>query len=171
MNIKLKKKIDIVNETHKLSKSSISTTLVEYKKITSLEIKYLRQELYKNKLQIKVLKNTLAKKAFTNTKNESLITNIKGQIFIVFSETELSLPLSILNKFSIKNNNLKVKAICLYGKLFFANDINEIIKIPNKERAIFNLFSLLNLPLNNLIHTLKKPYLNLITLIKFKYNI
>ncbi|HFL8824434.1 MAG TPA: 50S ribosomal protein L10 [Candidatus Azoamicus sp. OHIO1] len=160
MNTNIKKKIDIVNDIHELSLKSISTTIVEFKKITSLEIKFLRKELFEKDIKIKVLKNTLTKRAISNTKNEILTKHINGQIFIIFSEKEINLPIKILDKFIKKNANFKIKAICLYGEIYLENDIKKVINTPNKETAILNLISLLNKPLTNLNTVLNLIYEN-----------
>lgn len=168
MKQSLRKKEQTIKKTNDLFATSLLTTIVEYKCVKSLEMKLIRQELFKNDIQLKIIKNTLAKRAILNTLNKTLIDNITGQIIIIFSKKEICLPLTILQKFIKNNINLKIKALCLYGKFFSNEEINKIINLPTKKQALLTLITLLRSPLITIILTFKTPCLNLITLLTYK---
>lgn len=155
MKNNLKKKIDTIKNINELLSKSISTTIVEYKNVKSIEIKILRKKLLEQNIKIKITKNTLTKRAILDTNNVLLKKYLSGQILIIFSEKEDNLPIKILDSFVKKNENFKIKAICLYGHIFLENDIKNIISMPNKEMSLQNLVHLMRSPLIKLINTLK----------------
>lgn len=150
----LEKKINIVKQINNLSSNSISTAIVEYSKTTSLEIKHLRKALFEKKITAKVIKNTLIKKALINTNNYSLTPHVNGQILMIFSDSEISEHIKIVKDFNTKNSNFKIKAVCIYGKVFIADDIQKIINLNSKETEIYNLMTYLKMPLIKLLHAL-----------------
>lgn len=151
----IKRKASLIKEISDLSTSSISTTLLDYKKVTSLEIKLLRKALLDKDIKAKILKNTLTKKALTNTNNKNLIPYITGQTLMVFSKTDISKPVKIIKEFTSKNDNLKIKAICTYGKIFKDEGIQQIINLKTKEQEISNIVRNIKIPIFNLITVLK----------------
>ncbi len=151
------KKKNIVKDIKDFSNNAILAGIIEYKGSKSLEMKYLRQEFYKNNITLKVVKNTLAKIALKNTINENLINDLKEQNLLIFSKKHISLPIKIINNFVKKNKySLKIKKICLDGKLVENKNINLLLNITNKNTAIYNL-----------IITIKKPTINLLNLVEF----
>ena len=156
-NTKEKKK-NIITEINNLLLNSVSTTILEYSKVTSLELKHIRKALFNKNIKAKVLKNNLIKKALTETENGKLLPYVHGQILIIFSNSELSEPLKIIKDFNSKNKNIKIKATYLYGRIFENKDINKIIRLNSKEQELQNLIYSLKISvirlaqiLNNLI--------------------
>lgn len=149
------KKQRIFNEINNLISNSISTTIINYSNITSLELKYLRQTFFKKNITAKVLKNNLVKKALINTENDKLIPYLSGQILIIFSNNDVSDPIKIIKNFSLKNNNFKIKATCIYGKVFTNDGIQKIINLKSKEDEIYNIIQQLKMPIVKLILILK----------------
>lgn len=155
MNNILEQKQKIVNEIATLISNSISLTLVDYSKITSLEIKKLRRSLIEKNIKIKVFKNNLTKKALLNNK-DILIPYVNGQIFIIFNNTENNESLKMINDLGLKNNTFKIKTIYLYGKIFINEDIKKIINLKNKESELEKLILCLKMPIIKLLYILKK---------------
>lgn len=156
-NTKEKKKY-IITEINNLLLNSVSTTILEYSKVTSLELKHIRKALFNKNIKAKVLKNNLIKKALTETENGKLLPYVHGQILIIFSNSEISEPLKIIKDFNSKNKNIKIKATYLYGRIFENKDINKIIRLNSKEQELQNLIYSLKISvirlaqiLNNLI--------------------
>lgn len=163
------KKTLVVLEIKKHSNESALAGIIEYKGTKSIDMKYLRKECYDNNIIIKVVKNTLANIAIKNTINEKLSNDLNDQILLIFSKTDISTPIKIINSY-IKNNkaNLKIKKLCLYGKLVEKENIDFIMNLPNKDIAIKNLMLSIQKPIKNLLNLLKIPHLNLINLMKLK---
>lgn len=152
------KKKNIIKEINNLLINSVSTTILDYSKVTSLELKHIRKALFNKNIKAKVLKNNLIKKALNETANDKLLPYIHGQILIIFSNFEISEPLKIIKDFNSKNKNIKVKATYLYGRIFENKDIQKIIRLNSKEQELQNLIYSLKISvirlaqiLNNLI--------------------
>ncbi len=166
MNKNLKKKKKTIKAINILANNSISTIIVDYSRIKSLDFKYIRRTLFVKNIDTKVLKNSLAKKGFEKTKNEALTKNFAGQIFTIFSKEKISLPIKIINNLQKDFNNLQVKSICVHGKLFSKHDIKKLINLPNKKYIIVKFAKCLKLPMINIINCIKYPYKKLLILLK-----
>jgi large subunit ribosomal protein L10 len=149
-----KKKISLITEINNLSSESISTTVIDYTKVTSLELKQLRKALFNKDIKAKILKNTLTKKALLNSQKE-LIPYINGQTLLVFSKTEISIPIKIIKDYAQKATNLKIKAIYVYGKIFKDEGIQQIINLKSKEHEITKIIKYIEMPISKLINVLK----------------
>lgn len=166
MNDKKKK---IITEINKYSSEAIFTSIIEYKGTKSIDMKYLRKECHENNIIIKVVKNTLATIAFKNTINEKISNDFKNQVLIIFSNNNISTPIKLINNYIKKNKgNLKIKKICLYGKLIENENIDFLINLPDRDTAIYNLISTIQAPIKNLLSLLNLPCFNLINLMKLK---
>ena len=148
------KKASIIKDINNLILNSVSTTIIDYSKVTSLELKKIRKDLFNKNIQAKVLKNNLIKKSLIETDNTKLMPYISGQIILIFSNNEISEPLKIIKNYSLKNDNLKIKATYVYGKIFSSIDTQKIINLNSKEQELFNL-----------IYGLKTPMIRLVTLL------
>lgn len=148
------KKTHIIKEINTLLMKSISTTIIDYSKVTSLELKQIRKALFNKNIKAKVLKNNLTKKALIETENNKLLPYITGQILIIFSDFEISEPLKIIKIFNSKNENLKIKATYLYGKVFETAEIHKIVNLRSKEQE-----------LQKLIYSLKTPIIRLVQIL------
>lgn len=161
MKTSKEKKAHIIKEINDLITKSISTTIIDFSKVTSLELKQIRKALFNKNIKAKVLKNNLTKKALIETKNNTLLPYINGQILIIFSDFEISEPLKIIKNFNLKNENLKIKATYVYGRIFENTEIQKIINLKSKEQELQKLIYSLKTPMIRLVQTLN-------TLIKIK---
>lgn len=166
----LEKKQELIKKINLLAEKSISTMIIDYSKIKSIEIKYIRKSLHEKKINVKVLKNTIAKKALTNTQNEKLCKDLIGQTLLIFSENDIVTPIKTINKLKKKYNNIKIKSICIYSNLFSGKHINDLINLPTKKQAIANLNIKLKLPIIKLINYLKYPHTRLNLILKSMTN-
>lgn len=148
------KKKNMIQEINNLLTNSVSTTIIDYSKVTSLELKHMRKALFNKNIKAKVLKNNLTKKALNETNNNKLLPYINGQILIIFSNSEISEPLKIVKKFNSKNENVKIKATYLYGRVFENKDIQKIINLNSKEQELENLVYSLKIHVIRLVQIL-----------------
>jgi len=170
MKTNLKKKINIVNDVSQLAENSISTTIIDYSKLTSLEIKYIRKSLFEKNIKVKVLKNTLAKKIFQNTNNHVLTDYLIGQTMIVFSEDDISNPMKILSELKKEYTNIKIKSICVYNQLFFEKNMTNLINLPNKTQALSKFVICIKFPLKKIVNNLNYPCVRLLNVLKLINN-
>lgn len=141
------KKINSLNEIKDLISNSISTTIIDYSKITSLDLKYLRKALHKRNFKAKVLKNTLIKKVLKEKNIHELNQYLTGQNLIIFSENQISEPIKIIKDFNKKNDKFKIKAAYVYNKIFINDGIQKIINLESKEDELISLINTLRMPI------------------------
>lgn len=166
------KKKKSLEELISLSENFSSLILIDYSKVKSTDMKYIRKSFFDNNINIKVFKNTLAKKIFLEKENKEICEFLKGQILLIFSKNDPILPIKIVDNFSRENDEIKIKLIYLYGNIFFEKNVNELINLPDTKKSLFNLQMFLKTPLlrfnNNLKYMLKRFSLLLSSLEKIK---
>lgn len=147
MKNNIEKKKYIISEIELITKNTISTILIDYSKIKSLDLNIIRKYLFDKNIVIKVLKNNLAKKAFINTDNKFLNNYLKGQILLIFiNENEIPLIKKII-KLKNEYDEFKIKFIYLYNKLFKSEDLNYLETLPEKALSISKFIKKVKLPL------------------------
>ena len=166
MKKNINKKIGIVDEINILATEAVMTIAIDYSKIKSLDIKYIRQSLFKKDIKVKVFKNTLAKRAFRNTLNESLSDFFSGQVLMIFSNNDISEPIKMIDRLKTKYNEIKIRSICVYGKLFVEKNIKELINLPDKLGALAQFNMCLKSPVLTIATYIKNPCNQLYFLLK-----
>ena len=154
MKNNIEKKKNIISEIELITQDTVSTILIDYSKIKSLDINIIRKSLFDKNIIIKVLKNNLAKKAFINKNNTVLNNYLKGQILLIFiNGNEIQLIKKII-KLKNEYDEFKIKFIYLYNKLFKTEDLNYLEMLPEKTLSISNFIKKIKLPLIILIKQL-----------------
>lgn len=166
MSISLSKKKYIVERVKNIADNSKSIILTNYKGLSAPEITDLRSSARKKNVDLLVAKNNLLKIGFKNTVYDNFNKYLKGQSLLFFSETEISNSAKVVQDFCKNNDKLKVNIISLSGKIFTSENLNYISNLPTKKESICSFLSLLKMPMNKLIRTLKCPSLKLLTLFK-----
>jgi len=166
MKKNIKKKINIVNEISILAEEAVMTILIDYSNIKSLDIKYIRRALFEKNIKLKVFKNTLAKTAFQTTIHKHLCEFLSGQTLMIFSKNDITKPIKIIDRLKTKYNEIKIKSLSIYGKLFFEKNIKELKKLPTKEIALTQFSLYIKTPILNITNCLNSPHSKLYFLLK-----
>ena len=151
----LSQKKAFVAELSERLKSSCVGILVDYKGINSSEETELRKNLREKGSSYFVVKNTLASKAVEIAELSGLRPSFKGPTAISLSENDYSYAAKILADFSEKNENFKLKAGFVDGKVIDVEDIKSLAKLPSKEELVASLARVLNAPVAGLATVLK----------------
>lgn len=158
------RKEKIIHEIQHLLHVKLITAVVNFSKVTSFDLKVIRQELKRQDICLKVVKNTLVKKALTNINNNELINYISGQKLLVFSN-ELKSLVQVLQHISKLHNNFKVSCLYLYGRIYF-DDYYELGDIGTIEDVLIKLIFVLKTPIIKFINSIKYPYMQLPLVLK-----
>lgn len=162
-NIILKEKI--VTDLQNLLNDFTVTGLINFSKITSIELKEIRQELTKSNIHVKSVKNTLIKKALKNIGNDTLIPQVSGQKLLIFGN-EIKIFVTSMKSISKINNNFKINSIYLYNRIYYENNYFELSAIGNKNDQITNFLFVIKSPIIKFIKTLKYSYIKLLLVLK-----
>ena len=150
-NIILKEKI--VLDLQNLLTNFTVTGVINFSKVTSNELKEIRQHLNKKNIHVKSIKNTLVKKALRNVRNDKLIDQVSGQKLLIFGN-EVKVFITSMRNINKINNNFKVSSIYLYNRIYYENNYFELNNIGTKNDQIINFIFMLKSPIVKFIKTL-----------------
>ncbi|AXK50717.1 50S ribosomal protein L10 [Spiroplasma alleghenense] len=134
------KKNEVVQEIVGKIKSQQGMVIAEYKKISVAEITELRKAALEKNIFIKVYKDSLFTRAVEELKIEGLATFLTGQNIYIFSDEESIAPAKLVDEFSKKFPNLKLKAGIYEGQVLDTAAVNELASLPSKEE-LYSMFA------------------------------
>src|ERR1044071_183688 len=152
-----KNKESFVSELTEELKKSPHIVVTDYQGMKADEFNELRNSLNKVGAKYKVVKNRLARLAFKSIGWESLSDDMKGPSAIAYFGTDGAALNKILQEFSSKHQNLKVKAGHVFGAKATGAELKMISKLPSREVLLATLLSRLTSPLKPLLATLNEP--------------
>jgi len=150
----LAEKQQLVAEVADKLRSSASTVIADYRGLTVAQVTELRKQLREAGVEFKVVKNTLTRRATAETELTELDQHLTGPTAIAFSADAIA-PAKILSEFAKKNENLKVKAGVVEGRVVDADQIKALAALPNREGLLSMLLSVLQAPIRNIALAVK----------------
>lgn len=150
----LEEKQKVVADLTEKLKKACSGVLVDYKGITVADDTKLRKALRDAGVVYGVQKNTLISLAAKQSGLEELEGVLSGTTAIAISENDLIAPAKILNEYAEKNDNFKIKAGFIEGKVVGADQISALAKLPPKEQLIAKMLGSLNSPISGFVNVL-----------------
>ncbi len=126
---KEKKSQQIAELSERFSKSK-AVVLTEYKGLTVAEIAELRRKLREVGAEYKVFKNTLSSIAAKGTLAEPAQEMFVGPIGLAFGFDDPIAAAKKLLEYADKNDKFRVKSGVIDGRLFSADEIKAISKLP-----------------------------------------
>lgn len=150
----LNKKIAEIQEVAKQFEESKSVVFVDYLGLTVAQVSDLRNRLYQEGCQMKVIKNNILRRAAKEVGYEGLDEFLVGPSAVAFSKDATNAS-KIMYDFAKKNDILKVKAGVVEGKFVNAQDLKVLASLPDKNGMIAMLLSVLQAPIRNLACVVK----------------
>ncbi len=150
----LKIKIDQVQETLKKFQDTNAAVLVDPIGLTVAEVSDLRNQLYKEGVEMRVIKNNILRRAATEAGYEGIQEHFAGPSAVAFSK-DATIASKIIYDFAKKNEKLKVKGGIVDGKFMDEKDLKVFAGLPNKQGMLAMLLSVLQAPIRNLACAVK----------------
>ena len=150
----LNKKIAEIQEVAKKFEESKSVVFVDYLGLTVAQVSDLRNRLYQEGCQMKVIKNNILRRAAKEAGYEGLDEFLVGPSAVAFSKDATNAS-KIIYDFAKKNDILKVTAGVVEGKFVNAQDLKVLASLPDKNGMIAMLLSVLQAPIRNLACVVK----------------
>ncbi|WP_199616581.1 50S ribosomal protein L10 [Paenibacillus alkalitolerans] len=144
----LAEKQQLVSEVATKLRESATTVVADYRGLTVAQVTELRKQLREAGVEFQVIKNTLTRRATAETGLTELDAHLTGPSAIAFSADAVA-PAKILMDFAKKNENLKVKAGVVEGKVVDAAQIKALADLPSREGLLSMLLSVLQAPVRN----------------------
>ncbi|WP_025250761.1 50S ribosomal protein L10 [Spiroplasma sabaudiense] len=134
------KKNEVVKEIVDRLKNQQGMVIAEYKKISVAQITEMRKVALERNIFIKVYKDSLFSRAAEELKIEGLNPYLTGQNVYIFSNEESIAPAKLVDEFSKKFPELKLKAGIYEGQVLDTVGVNELASLPSKEE-LYSMFA------------------------------
>ncbi len=144
-----KKAFEVEALAEKISQSA-SMVVVNYLGLTVAEVTALRQELYKNQCEFKVIKNNITRRAVQATGHEGLVDHLTGPNAIAFSTQDSVTAAKVLFTFAKDHKKLELKAGIVDGVYVNTDGIQQIAQLPGREELLTMIAGGLLQPIKNI---------------------
>ena len=132
-----------IEDMKKVFSSNESVMIAHYQGLNVVQLDALRKELRENEIIFKVTKNRITKLAVKDTPLKELEKFFTGPTAAAIS-SEPFLSARILTKFAKTNDNLKIVAGFMEGKIIDQAEIAKIASLPTLNEARGNIVGILN---------------------------
>ncbi|MFD0950923.1 50S ribosomal protein L10 [Paraperlucidibaca wandonensis] len=152
MTLRLEDKKEIVVAVNKAASEAFAAVVADYRGLTVGQLTQLRAQARDKSVYLRVVRNTLARRAIAGTAFEVLDASLVGPTIIALSmdENDMGAAARIFQDFrkDFPKSPLAVKALSIDGKLYGAEDIDVVAKLPNREQALTMFASVLQAPIS-----------------------
>jgi len=150
----LETKKQIVQEMSEKMKTASAGVIVDYKGITVADDTKLRSDLRKAGVEYAVVKNTLTSFAAKEAGLDGLCECLNGTTAMAISMNDPVAAAKILSEYAKKNDNFKIKAGFVEGKLIDESGVKSLASLPPREVLIAKVLGGFNAPISGLVNVL-----------------
>jgi large subunit ribosomal protein L10 len=155
--LNLEGKKAVVAEVSEVANSAFSAVAAEYRGLSVSEMTELRVAARKENVYLRVIRNTLARRAVEDTEFACMQEGMTGPLVYGFSMEDPGAVARVMADFAKENKKFEVKMVSIGGKLFPADEIDRLAKMPTKEQAISMFMGTLKAPIEKFVRTLQAP--------------
>jgi len=155
MSLSLDDKKAVVAEVSAQLKGAQAAMLAEYRGLTVEQMTKLRRKAHEGKIYLRVVKNTLARRAAQGTSYECLSEQMVGPLAYAISNDPVAVA-KLLADFAKDNDQLKIKAAAMAGKLMTLAQVQALAKLPSREVLLATLLGTMQAPIANFVRTLNE---------------
>ena len=149
MALRLEDKREIVAAVNTAASTALSAVVADYQ---GLNVTQLRVQARQSGVYLRVVRNTLAKRAFEGTQFDILNDVLTGPTIIGLSTSadDMGAAARLFEEFAKTNKAFELKAAAFDGKVYQGAEVSVIANLPNQERALTMLASVLQAPISKL---------------------
>jgi large subunit ribosomal protein L10 len=136
--------------------------LTDYLGFSVKEMTELRRKLRKENSELSVVKNTLIERAVTESGLPELKDHLKGPTIVMLGYVDAVLPLKVLVKHLKEGEKGSIRIGVVDKKVFSADDLGAISKLPSREILLGKVASGLKSPIYGLVNVLNGPLRKLV---------
>ena len=136
-------KKNYIEEMKKIFSSNESVMITHYQGLNVVQLDELRKELRENGIIFKITKNRITKLAVKETSLKELEKFFTGPTAAAIS-SEPFMSARILTKFAKNNDNLKIVAGFMDGKVIDQAEVAKIASLPTLQEARAQIVGILN---------------------------
>jgi large subunit ribosomal protein L10 len=148
----LENKKEIVAQVNETASKAFSAVVADYQGLNVEQLTRLRVEARKLGVATRIVRNTLAKRALEGTQFDILSEDLVGPTILGFStsEDDMGAAARLFEDFAKTNKAFELKAAAFDGKVYKGADVSVIANLPNQEKALTLLASVLQAPISKL---------------------
>ncbi|MBO3641258.1 50S ribosomal protein L10 [Acinetobacter soli] len=152
MALLIEDKKQIVAEVSEVASKAFSVVVANYQGSSVEKLTQLRVEARKLGVTTRIVRNTLAKRSLEGTQFDILSEELVGPTILGFStsEDDMGAAARLFEEFAKTNKTFELKAAAFDGKLYQGTDVSVIANLPNQEKALTMLASVLQAPISKL---------------------
>lgn len=147
-------KAEKVGEIREKMSKAKSLVLVNYQGITVEQDTELRKMLRKANVDYKVYKNTMVSRAAKELGIEGLEEYLEGPVSMAFGYDDETTAAKLVADFIKSSKKLEIKGGYVDGKVYDAELMNQLSKIPSKDVLIAKFLGSIKSPLSNFVYLL-----------------
>jgi len=155
MSLSLEDKKAVVAEVSGQLKDAQAAMLAEYRGLSVAQMTTLRRKAHESKIYLRVVKNTLARRAVDGTSYECLKDAMVGPLAYAISADPVAVA-KLLSEFAKDNEQLKIKAAAMSGKLMSLDQVKALATLPGREQLLAQLLGTMQAPIANFVRTLNE---------------
>jgi large subunit ribosomal protein L10 len=150
VTLRLEDKKEIVVAVNQAATGAFSAVVADYRGLTVVQMTKLRTSARQQGVYLRVVRNTLARRAFEGTAFEILNDTLTGPTVIAMSmsENDMGAAARLLQDFAKDHAKLEIKSAAFDGKVYGADQIDVLARLPNRETALTMLASVLQAPIS-----------------------
>lgn len=148
----------------------VSAVFVDYQGLDVASVTELRNQLRAADVEYKVVKNTLTRLAVKDQEwADDIADALTGMTAIAWSYEDPSAAAKVFKAFKKDNENLKIKAGLIDGKVIDDNAVeNQLATMPGKDELRAKLLATLQAPSQQFVQQLQAPAQNFVYLLAAK---
>lgn len=152
MALLIEDKKQIVAEVSEVASKAFAAVVADYQGLSVEQLTTLRVEARKLGVTTRIVRNTLAKRAFQGTQFDILNDNLVGPTILGFQLLKMTWVQlhGLFEEFAKTNKAFELKAAAFDGKVYQGADVSVIANLPNQEKALTMLASVLQAPISKL---------------------
>ncbi|MGY5391754.1 MULTISPECIES: 50S ribosomal protein L10 [Acinetobacter] len=152
MALLIEDKKQIVAEVSDVAAKAFSVVVANYQGSSVEQLTQLRVEARKLGVTTRIVRNTLAKRALQDTQFNILNDDLVGPTILGFStsEDDMGAAARLFEEFAKSNKAFELKAAAFDGKVYQGAEVSVIANLPNQEKALTMLASVLQAPISKL---------------------
>jgi len=151
-----------VQEFELLLENARGIYLADYKGMTVEVISELRKRCREADIHFEVTKNTLLRRAAEAKGRGEMLPYIAGPTAVAISQIDEVAPAKVLIDFAKEfKDQPEVRSGFVAGRIFEAEEVKALAKLPSKEVLMSQLLSVLQAPVRNFASVLQAPLRNL----------
>ena len=157
---------NLVHEVKDGFKNNDNVFMINYSRVSGLQMNDLRKNLRQTGASVCVTKNSIARLALKEMKHDALAQRVSGQTAIVWGGHDSSEVSKILINFIKESENITLQGGLLQGRVIEKGDVKKLSELPSREVLLSMLLSAIQSPLTRFTGVLNAKTRDLISILK-----